>query len=145
MVLFDVFGDLIEGKQYDLIMAINGMVQAYLQWVLESPKQFDIHKLADSLVEKATILATHTKIVFLQQPLTDYRAVESFSNEKIVQELEQINVASFSCVEKESVELLIKELQNEQPRAAIVFGLLANLENHESFYWITLFLKKQFS
>ena len=143
-LLFDVFGDQIEGKQYDLVLVTNGMVQAYLQWIFESLKPFDISKLADSLVEKVTILATQTKLVFLEQPLSNYRRMKGYSIEEIIQELEQINDSSLSPLENESVQLLIEELRNEQPRKAIVFGLLANIENNECFNWITLFLKKQF-
>ena len=143
-LLFDVFGNQIEGKQYDLVMVINGMVQAYLQWVFESPKPFDINKLAESLVEKASILATQTKIVFLEQPLSSYKRCQDYSIEKIIHDLEQINDSSLSLLESESVQLLIEELCNELPRKAIILGLLANLEKNECFNWITLFLKKQF-
>lgn len=144
-LLFDVFGDQIKGKQYDLVLVVNGMVQAYLQWICEASKEFDINKLAQSLVEKTTILATQTKLVFLEHPISSNAHVENYSNEKIIEELEQLKEASLCCIEKESVQLLIEELQNEEPRTAIILGLLANLEKNDSFSWITLFLKQKFS
>lgn len=144
-LLFDVFGDQLEGKQYDLVMVINGMVQAYLQLILEAKQPFDLSKLADSLVEKTTILATQSKIIFLQQPATCHMYSESLTIEKIILELHKRLSDTTNDIEKDSVLLLIEELHLEKPRTAMILGLVANIEKNDKLSWISLFLKKQFS
>ena len=146
-LLLEVFGNQIEGKQYDLIMVVNGMVQVYIQWLCESPKSFDIVKLADSLVEKTTILATKTKLVFLEQPYSGFKSIEDYSLVKVIRELEELKntINSLNDLEMETVVLLMEELQIEKPRHAIIHGLLSNLKENENFNLVTLFLKQQFS
>lgn len=48
-------------------------------------------------------------------------------------------------LELESIQLLIEELKSENPRNAIIIGLVGNLEKNECFNWITLYLKKRYS
>ena len=144
-LLFDVFGAQIEGKQYDLVVVINGMVQSYLQFFFETCQPLDIEKLADSLVEKTTILATKSQIIFLNQPTQIYRNMENYSIDRIIDELNQLQKCTNNQLELESVQLLKQELLVEAPRPAIIIGLISNLENNESFNWITLYLKNQFN
>lgn len=144
-LLFDVFGAQIEGKQYDLVVVVNGMVQSYLQYFFETCQTIDIEKLADSLVEKTTLLATKTKIIFLNRQSQLYRNMENYSIERIIEELNQLQDRTNNQLELESVQLLQQELQFETPRQAIIIGLISILEKNDSFNWITLYLKKQFS
>ncbi|MGN7478261.1 TetR/AcrR family transcriptional regulator [Solibacillus silvestris] len=144
-LLFDVFGEQIEGKQYDLVIVVNGMIQSYLQYFFESSKPFDILKLADSLVEKTTLLATKSQIIFLQSSSQLYNRVENYSTEHIIEELNQLQKLTNNKLELDSIQLLKEELLLDKPRNAIVLGLVSNLEKNESLNWITLYLRKQFS
>ncbi|MEK4129791.1 TetR/AcrR family transcriptional regulator [Solibacillus sp. FSL W8-0474] len=143
-LLFEVFGDQIEGKQYDLVLVVNGMVQAYLQNFFESCKPFDVIKLADSLVEKTTLLATKSEIVFLKDSSQLYSRMKVYSTEHIIEELDQLQQQTNDNLEQESIQLLKEELTMENPRPAIVIGLVSNLEKNENFNWVTLYLKNHF-
>lgn len=142
-LLFDVFGEQIEGKQFDLVIIINGMVQSYLQWLFELRQPADIQKLVASLVEKTTILATQSKLIFLEQTTFSRKACTMLPIEKIVEELQQMSSDAVNSVQKESITLLVEELAAPIPRPAILYGLIANLEQNEKFSWYCYLLKKQ--
>ncbi|MEK4425488.1 TetR/AcrR family transcriptional regulator [Solibacillus sp. FSL K6-1523] len=144
-LLFDVFGEQIEGKQYDLVVVINGMVQSYAQLLFENKQYIDIEKLAQTLVEKTTILATNSQLVFLKQPIHPPNATEqAVPIEEIIDGLQQESTYSSNKLEKESVQLLIEELQSETTRTAIVLGLVSNIEKNDKFDWYCYLLRKQF-
>lgn len=143
-LLFSVFGEQINGKQYDLVVVVNGMVQAYLQWIFEMKKPFDVDILARSLVEKTTILAQNSAIIFLDETCSMYEPVEKISTDHIVKELLQLLDDVQSDFERQSVDLLIEELRTEKPRQAIVLGLVNNLKTNEKFNWITTYLNHKY-
>ena len=143
-LLFSIFGEQIEGKQFDLIVVINGMVQAYLQWIIETKKPFNVDLLATSLVEKTMILAQHSSVVFLNEGCAIYEPVEKISLEHIIAECTALMNEVHSDLEKQSLELLIEELQRKIPRQAIVLGLTKNLEGNEKFNWVIIYLKNKF-
>lgn len=144
-LLFEVFGEQIEGRQYDLVVIVNGMVQSYMQYIFDSCQTFDAVRFADSLVEKTTLLATKSKIALLQNTSQFYRRIENYSIDHIVEELMLLQQQTTNNLELDSLQLLIEELKSENPRKAIIIGLISNLEKNESFNWITLYLKKQYS
>ena len=144
-LLFEVFGEQIEGRQYDLVVIINGMVQAYMQYIFDSCQPFDSVKFADSLVEKTTLLATKSKISLLQNPSQFYKKIDHYSSEQVIDNLSSLQQQTTNHLELESIQFLIEELKSVQPRNAIILGLVSNLEKNESFYWITLYLRKQYS
>ena len=144
-LLFEVFGEQIEGRQYDLVVIVNGMVQSYMQYIFDSCQTFDAVRFADSLVEKTTLLATKSKIALLQNTSQLYRRIENYSIDHIVEELMLLQQQTTNNLELDSLQLLIEELKSENPRNAIIIGLISNLEKNESFNWITLYLKKQYS
>ncbi|WP_341320191.1 TetR/AcrR family transcriptional regulator [Solibacillus sp. FSL H8-0523] len=143
-LLLSVFGDQINGKQYDLVIVVNGMVQAYLQWIFEIKKPFDVDLLARSLVEKTTILAQNSTLRFLDETCAMYEPVEKISTDYIINDLIQLVDEVQSDIERQSVKLLIEELQIEQPRQAIVLGLVKNINANEKFNWITTYLNHKF-
>ncbi len=144
-LLFDVFGNQIEEKQYDLVVVVNGMVHSYAQMLFESKQHIDIQKLAETLVEKTTILAMNSELVFLKKPISLPHASESIPPVvEIIQGLQQACTYSSNKLEKESAQLLIEELQSDTTRAAIVLGLVSNLEKNDKFEWYCYLLRKQF-
>ncbi|ATP40397.1 TetR family transcriptional regulator [Solibacillus sp. R5-41] len=144
-LLFDVFGEQIEGKQYDLVVVVNGMIQSYAHMLFENKQHVDIQKLAETLVEKTTILAMNSQLVFLKKPINHPHASEPvFPVEEIIEGLQQACAYSSNKIEKESVQLLIEELQSEMTRAPIVLGLVSNIEKNDKFDWYCYLLRKQF-
>ncbi|WP_274307093.1 TetR/AcrR family transcriptional regulator [Solibacillus daqui] len=147
-LLIEIYGEEIREKLYDLIVVINGMVQAYLQIVFDGKlvmNQVDFSKLADTLVEKTTIIATHSQLIFLQQSdFTSNNEIPLTINQ-LTEELQRLKEVTVNQLEQESVALLIEELQASNPRAAIIFGLIHNLQNNNQFNWITLMIHKYFS
>ncbi|MEG0472633.1 MAG: helix-turn-helix domain-containing protein [Solibacillus sp.] len=144
-LLFDVFGDQIEGKQYDLVVVVNGMVQSYAQMLFENKQHVDIQKLAETLVEKTTILAMNSQLVFLNKPISlPHTSEPVLPIEEIIVGLQQACIYSTNKLEKESAQLLIEELQSETTRTAIVLGLVSNIEKNEKFEWYCYLLRKLF-
>lgn len=144
-LLFDVFGEEIAEKQYDLVVVINGMVHSYGQLLFEKKQQVDIYKLAKTLVEKTTILARDSQLVFLEKSICPPNGYEHAPfMEKMIEDLQLASKDSLNKLEKESIQFLIEELQRESARTAIVLGLIANLEKNERFEWYCYLLKKHF-
>lgn len=144
-LLFDMFGEQIEGKQYDLVVVVNGMVQAYAQMLFENKQPIDIQKLAETLVEKTTILAMNSELVFLKKPISLSHTSEPIPPIiEIIQGLQQASTYSSNKLEKESAQLLIEELQSDTMRTAIVLGLVSNIEKNDKFEWYCYLLRKVF-
>lgn len=144
-LLFDVFGEGIANKQYDLVVVINGMVHSYAQLLFEKKQQMDLYKLAETLVEKTTILARDSQLVFLEQPICPPNGCPHVPfMEKMIEDLQLVEKDVANKLERESIQLLIEELQRDLARPAIVLGLVANLEKNERFEWYGYLLKKHF-
>ena len=143
-LLFTVFGEQINGKQYDLIIIINGMIQAYLKWMFEYKRPFDIEKLASSLVEKITLLALNSTEIFLTDAAIMYPPITNYSIENIIEELTLLAQDTVGEIEVQSAQLLIEELTQTQPRKAIILGLIKNLEANEKYGWVTILLKNYY-
>lgn len=142
-LLFDVFGEEINGKQYDLIVIINGMIQSYSQLFCELQQPYNISKLAKSLVEKTTLLATQSQVNFLEKSHIPPQQMKDYPLKKLADELSNLFEYANDPLEKESLDLLIEELKMEQPRTAIVIGLLTNLSKNDKFHWYGFLIKKQ--
>ncbi|MEK4699690.1 helix-turn-helix domain-containing protein [Solibacillus sp. FSL R7-0668] len=147
-LLLETYGEEIREKLYDLIIVINGMVQAYLQIVFDGKllmNPIDFSKLADTLVEKTTIIATKSRLVFLQQNHFANRNEIPMSLNQLVEELQRLQEVADNQLEQESVALLIEEILTPKPRIAIILGLIQNLQNNHQFNWISLMIRKYFS
>lgn len=144
-ILFDVYGDQIKGKQFDLVMIINGMIQGYLSWIFEVRHPFDIVKLSQSLVEKTDLIATKSQLIFLEESAFIFTKYEQKPLQEYVDELQSMLDETNGTIEKESLLLLIEELKLVEPRTAIILGLLSNLNNNEKFDWIKFLIRKQLS
>lgn len=142
-LLFEVFGDQIKGKQFDLVTVINGMVQAYLQWICERKQPVDFTKLSATLVEKTTLLATQSELIFIEQPAEKQTNNLDVSFDQIAQQLASLQEDALNSLEKESLSLLIEELLTNKPRTAIIMGLLANLSHNDKFNWYRYLIKKK--
>ncbi|AWE07538.1 TetR/AcrR family transcriptional regulator [Lysinibacillus sp. 2017] len=142
-LLFEVFGDQIKGKQFDLVTVINGMVQAYLQWICERKQPVDFTKLSATLVEKTTLLATQSELIFIEQPAEKQTNNLDVPFDQIAQQLASLQEDAINSLEKESLSLLIEELLTIKPRTAIIMGLLANLSHNDKFNWYRYLIKKK--
>lgn len=147
-LLIEIYGEEIREKLHDLIVVINGMVQAYLQIIFDGKlimNAINFSKLSDTLVEKTTIIATESQLVFLQQSNFTKRNEIPMSLNQLIGELQRLQEVADNQLEQESVVLLIEELQASKPRVAIIFGLIQNLQNNHQFNWITLMIRKYFA
>lgn len=147
-LLIEIYGEEIREKLHDLIVVINGMVQAYLQIIFDGKlimNAINFSKLSDTLVEKTTIIATESQLVFLRQSNFTMRNEIPMSLNQLIGELQRLQEVADNQLEQESVVLLIEELQASKPRVAIIFGLIQNLQNNHQFNWITLMIRKYFA
>lgn len=68
-MIHKIYGQSIEGFQYDLMYCIKLFIGMYAELFLRSPANIDLHKLAKSLVDKTNVLAKHISIPFMTEEL----------------------------------------------------------------------------
>ncbi|MEH7352437.1 TetR/AcrR family transcriptional regulator [Neobacillus drentensis] len=142
-----LYGDRIKEIKYDLIYCIKGFMNTYSQLFVFYNVPLDLKLLAESLVEKTTLLAQHTTAPFVTQELS--QLVKQPMNEEVTKEqileiiVQKIDEMEES-IEKESLILLKQHLLEPTLSPAIVKGLLENIRNHPHCKWISYLLRRYF-
>lgn len=134
-MLEKVYGKTVTETKYDLVYTIQGLMKSYMELLLFGNIPLDIKKLAVSLVEKTDALAHHMTVPGITE---DYYLLLQGSREKVLTEekllqlLDDTILVLDESVEKESLQLLKKELRDPVLSKAVVAGLLKNIKNHPS-------------
>lgn len=141
-----IYGEHLRTK-LDIMYSIKGFMNIYSHLFLFSQVPFDLHQLAQSLVEKTDLLAKHAVVPFLTEEL--YQKVkhpikEEERKEKILAIIDQKIEEVEDPIEKESLILLKKELYVPNLSQAILKGLLENLHSNPHCKWISYLLRSYF-
>lgn len=142
-----LYGETIEHTKHDLIYTVNGLIKAYAQLFLFYNFPLDADALAKSLVEKTNLLAKHMTNPFIVKGLPFINKVPmrgKFTQEYILEIIEQNIHNVEGSIEKESLILLKDELVEPTLSRAIVKGLIGNIKNHLSCKWIAYMLEDYF-
>ena len=147
IILFMVerqFGETVQQIKYDLIYCIKGFMNTYSQLIIFSNVPFDMKKLSESLVEKTSILASHTTIPFITPEhiqMFEASKSEEITKTQIIESINQKIAEMDESIEKESLSLLKQHLLEDCFSRAIVKGLVENIRNHPHCKWIAYTLR----
>lgn len=129
----------------DIMYSIKGFTNIYSHLFLFSQVPFDLHQLAQSLVEKTELLAKHAKVPFLTEELyqnAKHPVTEEQQKEKILEIIDQkTDELKDDSIVQESFILLKQQLHEPAFSPAIVKGLLENIRHHPNCQWITYLLR----
>lgn len=138
-----LYGENIAHTKHDLIFTMKGFIKSYLELFIFFNEPIDLDKLAKSLVEKTNILAENITTPFIvsklnQLPLTAVDPV------KLIEMVESKAASLDESLEKESLEILMEQLQEKTHSLAIIKGLIANISHHPDCKGIAFLLDKHF-
>ncbi|WP_338471421.1 TetR/AcrR family transcriptional regulator [Niallia sp. XMNu-256] len=137
-----IYGEKVTECKFDLMYCIKGFLNLYSELFLYYNVPVDLHLLCQSLVEKTTLLAKHSRIPFMTEEM---RLLLQPNNGKITKDylldlIEQKVNELEESIEKESLILLKNNLENHTYPPAIVKGLIENIRNHPNCKWFAYLL-----
>lgn len=122
----------------DILFTINGLMKGYSELFLIDNYAIDLNKLCQTIVEKVTIVAEHSKIPFITPEYlikTDVHPTISKEqlNELLMEVQGEIHEDS---VVQESLMMLKEDLNNPKLSNTIVQGLLNNIRGNSHCIWV---------
>jgi AcrR family transcriptional regulator len=143
-MLNQLYGEAVQHTKYDLIYCIKGFMHVYSHLFLFFNVPLDLDLLCRSIAEKTDLLAKHSSIPFITDELYDtFRKAgheEEMTEGQMVEIMEQKIEELEDSIEKESLILLKKDLQERSLSPAIVQGLITNIRNSPQSRWIAYLL-----
>ncbi|MBM7659892.1 hypothetical protein JOC85_000659 [Bacillus mesophilus] len=143
-----LYGEEISSIKYDLMYCIKGFMRMYTELFLFHNIPFDFNVLSNSLVEKTSLLATHTTVPFISEEMIQMMCQpnpQEITKEQIVELVSQTIGEMEESIEKESLILLNEHLTHSTFNRAIVKGLLENIRNHAHCKWVSYLLRRYFN
>lgn len=145
-----VYDQSIQYLKFDLVFSIKGFLNTYTHIVLSHNESidFDLHKLAKSLVEKTDILAAHTKSPFftedIYQLLHQSPMEEVTSKDELTQLLQEKSKEIDDVYVTESLKLLIEQIEEKTLSPILLKGLIENIRHHRDCVWLSYLLFRYF-
>lgn len=138
-----LYGEAVQHTKYDLIYCIKGFMHVYSHLFLFFNVPLDLDILCRSLAEKTDLLAKHSEIPFITDELYDtFRKAghEEMTDGQMIEIMAQKIEELEDSIEKESLILLKKDVQERNLSPAIIQGLIANIRNSPQSRWIASLL-----
>lgn len=138
-----LYGEAVQHTKYDLIYCIKGFMHVYSHLFLFFNVPLDLDILCRSLAEKTDLLAKHSEIPFITDELYDtFRMAghEEMTDGQMIEIMAQKIEELEDSIEKESLILLKKDVQERSLNPAIIQGLIANIRNSPQNRWIASLL-----
>lgn len=142
-MLDQLYGEAVQHTKYDLIYCIKGFMHVYSNLFLFFNVPLDLDILCQSLAEKTDLLAKHSEIPFITDELYDtFRKAghEEMTDGQMIEIMTQKIEELEDSIEKESLILLKKDVQERSLNPAIIQGLIANIRNSPQSRWIASLL-----
>jgi len=142
-----LYGNEVQQTKYDLIWCIKGFLNTFPHLLLFHTVPIDLNVLSQSLVEKTNILAKQMKKPFLSEEfieIINQPFKEEMTKERILELIDKKIKEIDSPIEKESLTLLRQQLIEPSLTAAIVTGLIKNIQDHPHCKWISYLLRRYF-
>lgn len=148
-IVEQLYHEQIDHLKYELSQCIKGFINMYSEILFfkDLDDHINIDLLTRSLVEKTNILAKHMKTVFITE---DLFYSPSLAMEKGVNEGELLTLIHTKIEEvedpisKESLILIKEHFEGKTLRAAIIAGLIENLQKDRHCKWIAFLLRNYF-
>ncbi|KOP79220.1 transcriptional regulator [Lysinibacillus sp. FJAT-14745] len=147
-MLEQLYQDELHETKYDVMYCIKGFMKSYSELFIFSDIPLDLDQLAKSLAEKTEIIARHTTIPFITEELiqlTTKPCNEEFSQESLLELIEQHLVGSEDSIERESLELLKFQVENPTYSKPILKGLIENIRLQPDYSWVAYVIAKYFN
>ncbi|KAF0824105.1 TetR/AcrR family transcriptional regulator [Cytobacillus firmus] len=142
-MLDQLYGEAVQHTKYDLIYCIKGFMHVYSHLFLFFNLPLDLDILCQSLAEKTDLLAKYSEIPFITDELYDtFRKAghEEMTDGQMIEIMTQKIEELEDSIEKESLILLKKDVQERSLSPAIIQGLIANIRNSPQGRWIASLL-----
>jgi AcrR family transcriptional regulator len=144
-----LFGEAVKEIKYDLMYCVKGLINTYAQLFVFFVIPLDLNVLAQSLVEKTSLLAKHMTVPFISEDLVDLIRLcqplnEEVTKEQIITVVDSKIAEMEESLEKESLVLLKEELLEPKFPPAVVVGLLENIRKHPHCKWVAYLLRRYF-
>lgn len=129
--LLAMYGDTIEPYSWDLAVALQGIQQSFLQLTIVDHAQFDARQMANFLLACADDLEAGFRRRS-QKPVLDPDSMHKLFQPKITLSvlltwLTELKKTSFNEDIIVSLEVIEQEITRNEPRAAVLRGMLVNL------------------
>ena len=146
-MLEERYGENLRDNKYDLVYCIRGFTMSYSELFLFHDLPLNLDEVAHSLAEKTDILARYTTIPCVTKELAEI--VENpfdqeISVEKIYGLLDQNIQGLEESIERESLELLKEQIEQQTLSKAIIKGLIENVRHLTDCKWTAYVLIKYF-
>ena len=135
-LLDEIYSEKVKQTKYDLIVIMQSMLNAYLSKLLFTKSTLPFEQLASMLVEKTNILAHHSKQSILTADTLFNTIPEPITCETLLLELQALKSEVTSSIHLQSIDVLIEELNKNEPNKAILFGVVNNLSDTYRGHWI---------
>lgn len=146
-MLEKLYGDTLQDTKYDVMYCIKGFMKSYAELFIFSDMPLDLEQLAKSLAEKTDIIARHTTIPFITEEFGALIAKpyeQELTKDTLLQLMEQHMDTTEDSIERESLELLKQQVENQTYHKAIIKGLIENLRMDPAYNWIAYVSAKYF-
>ncbi|MFJ7404669.1 MULTISPECIES: TetR family transcriptional regulator [unclassified Lysinibacillus] len=146
-MLEQLYREELQETKYDVMYCVKGFVKGYAELFMFSNLPLDLDQLAKSLAEKTDIIARHTTIPFITEELAQIVArpcAEKVTQQSLLQLIEQ-NIQNIEpSIERESLELLKNQVEQQTYSKPIIKGLIENIRLQSGCQWIAYVLEKYF-
>lgn len=142
-----IYGESIKQTRYDLLYCIKGFMRMYSELFLFQVVPLEMDELCQSLVEKTDLLAKGMTIPFLKKEHIDipfYQSESSVPNDQLISLIEEKVKEMDDSIERESLQLLLTQIDNQTYSPAIIKGLIENIRSQPDCKWIAYLLNRHF-
>ncbi|MEX3746203.1 TetR/AcrR family transcriptional regulator [Lysinibacillus xylanilyticus] len=146
-MLEQLYRDELCKTKYDVMYCIKGFMKSYAELFIFSDIPLDLDQLAKSLAEKTDIIARHTTIPFITEELVQLTAKpcnEEVTKESLLELIEQHLIGLEESIERESLELIKSQIEDQTYSKPIVKGLIENIRLQPEHRWVAYVLKNYF-
>lgn len=141
MIIGKLYGPRAAFIQYDLLVTIQGLIKAYMEFVVRHPQAYDLEALARFLVERIDCLVEHHPHAYITPEMWEKKPECAIPHEPTKESVQRL-IASFRGqyaelpLVEETLQLLAEEMAAPEPRKALVKGLLSNLMPYKEFAFL---------
>ncbi|MCP3031029.1 TetR/AcrR family transcriptional regulator; helix-turn-helix transcriptional regulator [Halobacillus sp. A1] len=137
--LLAIYGKEIDQTIWEVTLLMQGMFKAYLDLIIIEGVELDVEQLCESILRRADYLVegfnrTGDKPVINDDIMNRVIPDDYYYNQlyTIVETLREMKTDTNEDIEV-TISVLLEEIQKEQPRLAVIKGMLSNLEEEDRF------------
>ncbi|SFK40217.1 transcriptional regulator, TetR family [Halobacillus dabanensis] len=138
--LESIYKERIQSSIWEVSLMLQGIFKGYMDLVIIEGANLDFEALSEAMVKRADYIVDGF-INHNDQPVIDEKIMkqtipqvfQSDEKESIVEELDELAIREEQQDVKDTIHVLIEEINRETPRPAIIKALLSNLQTDSRF------------